>query len=577
MHENDAGRGRPVAQPFAPRLVRDEARDEVLDEGGPAREIRDPAVREIADSLADLFLGPSAEGPAGKPSRSAGVATSDAGAAGAGVVREQPETRDTRPSRAIPAPVEMVVLGHLPVLAGAWLTQYATQAAQSLGKPIALARLEPGGLSIDLFGVPKDVAVDRRSTLSEALDAARGLVGGWLLRVDELAEAGLAESPRVGSITLLSGVSESSIVAAYRTLKAIAQRAGNRASEQHEERDEPAELRIALLGATAERARDASGRIRKAAATFLGRPVGVIVCAERIGLTSMRSLYRGGFEGDGARLLEMVGTMQASDVVKRSGVLKVEEAPNEARHIEIKPSKPAPRMLGQDTDESEIEDATGLSIGDAGVSVGESADAPSALEELLADDDWLLEPETGVTDHSGVQHTDAGTPSPTLVPTEAKETGVASPTTHGATVFHGGPTPTIERPGVVETRRETQDAQSYAALLGLSPLPIRCPDAPRVELAVDSGGGLHALALDELSAGMQAGRAGVAALLAADAWARTNMDLLSRAMPFVKGGEVSLHLLTRVPAASRDLLGTRVKVHLLARASEPGDVCVGLN
>ena len=127
-------------------------------------------------------------------------------------------------------------------------------------------------------------------------------------------------------------------------------------------------------------------------------------------------------------------------------------------------------------------------------------------------------------------------------------------------------------------------AQGASLLLGFSVLPISCPDAPGVELAADSAGGLHAVAFDEVSSAAAmvghvgaAGRVGVAALLSVEAWATANAGLIARAVPFLRAGPIGLHLLTRVPAAARDLLATRVRVHLVARASAPGDVCVGLN
>jgi len=213
------------------------------------------------------------------------------------------------------------------------------------------------------------------------------------------------------------------------------------------------------------------------------------------------------------------------------------------------------------------------------------ASTGSDLEDLLREDEWLLEPQAiGTGEGLGVEGA-----SPAPMSTSAPKSQPS-----GAEPIVGVDTPMARiAPAALTASTKAPSAGSQAGLLGLSGLPIRCPEALRVELAVDASGGLHAIVLDEISveSGMAGGpvpthgpapasgtgRAGVAALLAADAWARTNMDLLSRAMPFVRAGDVTLHLLTRVPAAARDLLGTRVRVHLLARASGPGDVCVGLN
>ena len=126
MKDQEGAGGRAATRPFAPRLVRD-------DDAVPGHPVglHDPTVREIADSLADLFLG--SEGPAAPMAR----------AVERGVGRRGAEGSDRRGLRAAAreARIEMVVLGHLPVQAGAWLTQYAVHAAGATGRPVAVARL----------------------------------------------------------------------------------------------------------------------------------------------------------------------------------------------------------------------------------------------------------------------------------------------------------------------------------------------------------------------------------------------------------------------------------------------------
>lgn len=504
MKDQEGAGGRAATRPFAPRLVRD-------DDAVPGHPVglHDPTVREIADSLADLFLG--SEGPAAPMAR----------AVERGVGRRGAEGSDRRGLRAAAreARIEMVVLGHLPVQAGAWLTQYAVHAAGATGRPVAVARLDPTGLTIDICGLPTDSAVDRCASVESAIAWAGGRAATWLLRVDDLAEATVAESARIDAITLLSGVSESSIVAAYRALKGLVQRAGGRGEPPA--RDHPPELTIALLGASQERAREASARVRRAAATFLGGPVGVAVCAERIGPTGARTVYRGPYEGDAMSLIERIGGSVGR------------EYPCGAR-----PESAA--MRGTDWAGGSDEDA------------------------------WLLEPVPArdqAPEGSVVRglEVDAGEGNAAGGLASGEPCGVSSSAPSGA----GCGTDVVAAGG------------SLSSLLGLTAVPLRCPEAPRVEIAADGSGGLHAVVLDELSDGPGGeagpGRVGVAALLAAEAWIRANAGLIRRAMPFVRGDGAVLHLVTRVPAAARDLLGTPVKVHLIARASAAGELCVGLN
>src|SRR5262245_60178627 len=82
------------------------------------------------DALTDLFLG---EAPAARPAPAPHPAT----------------------SLAEPAPavcVEALVLGHLPVLASAWATQYARQRSVGLGGPVVLLKIRAGEATLDLVG-----------------------------------------------------------------------------------------------------------------------------------------------------------------------------------------------------------------------------------------------------------------------------------------------------------------------------------------------------------------------------------------------------------------------------------------
>jgi hypothetical protein len=125
----------------------------------------------------------------------------------------------------------------------------------------------------------------------------------------------------------------------------------------------------------------------------------------------------------------------------------------------------------------------------------------------------------------------------------------------------------IERPTLSEPLGEThgEEPSLTAHVPGLSALPVRCPRAPKIELAVDGLGGLHLLAWHDALRELHAARA----------WSADHCELLSMACAEQRldaKGSVTCHLFTDEPAAVADLHGTELRLHVLARL-EPGMTC----
>lgn len=192
------------------------------------------------------------------------------------------------------ARIEGLVLGHLPVLAAAWVVQYAKHAADESNQTVGLVRVQGGQVWVDLvqprgatprnssrIGAP-GVATDLRGAISVAAREA----GRWLVRVDEIDEPELLTTPGVGAVTLLTGADMPAIVASYRTIK-------NLCGEEPVAMDAVSRVRLAIMGADDAAAAEAEARIAKASRTFLG---GSIACAARVGKiapSSTRVVYRG--------------------------------------------------------------------------------------------------------------------------------------------------------------------------------------------------------------------------------------------------------------------------------------------
>lgn len=250
------------------------------------------------DALAELFLG---DGPLA-PAR-ASESPSD-----------QPRTRDLNAARAssmlditpdgppppaagkgqsiapdphaeatsLPEPrIEALILGHLPVLASAWVGQFTKISVESAGGCVALLRVRAGTTSVDLFDA--DAEVQPCSTIEAAIRAANAHARRWLIQVDETDEPTLASLPSIGSLTLLCGSDDAAVVACYRTLKSLGSR------------DETSEksVRLAIMGAAGDKSKAASDKLAAASRTFLGREVELVPGATKVSAWNSRTLFRG--------------------------------------------------------------------------------------------------------------------------------------------------------------------------------------------------------------------------------------------------------------------------------------------
>lgn len=249
------------------------------------------------DALAELFLGGESPAkhplsarvepkpvapPADPPLRLAGLDGED----------EEPTASATIPPRAI---VDAVILGSLPVYASAWILQHARCESLRAGRPVALVRVLSGECAVDVVGLAPDAAPKRPfATLEDALAFVGAECARVLLRTGETSEHDLASHASVGAITILTGVDDPALVAAYRTIKAI------HACEKP--------VRVATMGAPSEDARRAYDKIARAAASFLETPVEFAGNVEKIEPAPSVCLHRGVSRSSIATILDAVAT-----------------------------------------------------------------------------------------------------------------------------------------------------------------------------------------------------------------------------------------------------------------------------
>lgn len=225
------------------------------------------------DALADLFL---TDDPV--PARASAAPSPPKPVTRAPQVEAARVAPRLEPARAA---IELLVQGHLPVRAAPWISQFARACASDSASGVALIRLSAGALSVESFGVSEAPAVDGAS---EALRWASHMPSAVVV-LDEIHQADLLADPRVDAITLLCGTDDAAIVAAYRTLKAIA--------PLLPEADGSARLGVALVADDQASASSAFQRLEKACSVFLARPLRLRACITKIAPTGARAVYRG--------------------------------------------------------------------------------------------------------------------------------------------------------------------------------------------------------------------------------------------------------------------------------------------
>jgi len=300
----------------------------------PAPAVSGPAESHAAeyDALADLFLTDGAFAPVlarpveavAPPASSSRIGLRLADDAAPAGVRRGASRGDDRASARTAVRFEGVILGHLPVLAAAWVPQLARHLAEQGGHPIALLRLQGGQVWIDLVapqGVPGERDARPILSLNAAIAAAVAQASLWLVRVDEPSEPDLFAMPELAAVTLLTGADDAAVVASYRTIKALCE--GVLSAGDSDQGARPV-LRLAVMGADDDRAGEAEQKLQRAATTFLGRGIEPAIRVGKIRPSSSRPLYRGEAVEGVARVLERIraaasaGSGDSSDVIPQA-------------------------------------------------------------------------------------------------------------------------------------------------------------------------------------------------------------------------------------------------------------------
>lgn len=520
--------------------------DLFLGEGGPALASTRPGVPEAVVKPpvgAAVASSPTAHATAAPALKLAGEQSSPPRAAppprpSHGPSNQRPPSHPTRR----PDGFEAIALGHLPVMASAWAMQYVRSVAAERQQPVAVLRVGAGRVSLELVGEASIASAESFEKLAEASRAAARLTDLWLLRVDEPNETLLGEIEGVRAITLLTGADEVAVASCYRAIKGYLD-LGLIARDD----DEGAglTLRLAIMGATPERAADAAGRIRRAASTYLGCSVQSVICAPKIAPSTARTLFRQDSEQP---IKDVVAAVIAAwDAPETTAAPAETAAPVNIAAPSITPmiviAPPASAAAAPDA----LDDL---------ITAAEFAQrvAPSAPERLIPE--RLIE-QAPAPEQPGVQpaerptdrQADRPTERPADRPTERPSERLIEPAGSHSRI---GP-----RAGI-----ENSPAPLCSHIPGLTPLNIRCPFAPGAELACGSDGTLHILG----HAGSDMPRV-IELLVAAASWADVHAEILRQIRPSLRAGQTRtvLHVMTERPKEVRPLIDSDIRLHALVR------------
>ncbi|MHC5022537.1 MAG: hypothetical protein ACYTGG_01320 [Planctomycetota bacterium] len=424
---------------------------------------------------------------------------------------------DGRPADDDPAAttmIELLVVGHLPVRAGLWLTPCADAVARQAG-PSILLRLDAEEATLQLLRGHVDAArALSRATLPRAIEQLAGSAGRWLVRAPVETPPETIVSAGADRITILSSADDAAVVAAYQIIKGLV------AAAAESEIPLPS-FGLAIVGSDEDSARHVLQRLNRATSSFVGVELQLVLCLPRMdaGVASTCHLR---FADE---TVPAVGEVVQWIAAARSATLLELGAADEP--------EPEPEPVASIAPEPAIPPRAPTPIADADVSP-------------------------------------APVPAPPIPDAEETEVAAAPPLVEAIRAGHEAPPRSVKLPPKTDRHLETKapspvqepDENGRPVPLaryvdGLEPMAARCPGHERVELAIDTGRRLHLLGPEDALRDMRV----------VERWARQHREILAMAcpqQPFDAAAPAVLHIFASEPIRVADLHGSDVFLHVLA-------------
>ena len=461
------------------------------------------------DELATMFLSPPAREQA-RPTNPHAMS------------RPSTTTSNTSrvPKRHTAPTMELLVVGHLPVRAGLWLTPYADAVARERG-PTALLRLDGDEPTLQVLRAQGSVAAPPHGTgLGDALNAFSGAIDHWIVRTSgahtpvDLLAAG------VDRLTILSSGDEAAVVAAYQIVKELSQQAAETDATVPT-------VGLAIVGCERDVAEEIIDRLNRTTVSFLGVEVQLAMCLSRMDAGVKSSCYAQlagqacPLPADAVAVIQHAAAGATNDAAPSAVIGRVHAERNHSNG-----------MAAEDLLRRPFAQPAARSI-------------PNAPPEAVV--------------------------PPVKAPVSAPPIPAAAPIKLAPKPSTNVEAKQMRQPHEPSERGRPIGLGQHSA--GLTVLPMRMPGHESVELAVDSAGRLHMLGRE----------ASLRELNIVEHWAISHREILAMAcsqFATKAAADVVCHVFTDQPATLADLHGTGLRLHVLAPVSMGGQTtwyCAPLN
>ena len=338
--------------------------------------------------------------------------------------------------------VTIALCGHLPVMAGLWVTQYADRLAAEVG-PTGLVRLEGGRCILEVLRPGGELAerIESRpqgDLVEQVSQLASSGIRRWIVCVDDR-DAASAVRAGADEVVILTAPDKPAVIEAFRLAKTASARVVDPSL---------LDLGLVLVGTDDEWADALANRLSRVSSRMLDRELPVRGTVKRIDVVegSVRRMFA---EAARAPVDEVVESIIESLSVAEAAELEVGDR-RSSRPVEDEP--PSLRLA----DEFGGHPVRPIRIAPAAATASEPSDAESVPASFPTP-----------------------TPTPTSTPASAPE------------------------PEVVSNRPTSVGAEDWARSLGLEPIRWSIPAASSVRFAADDSGRLHLLASDRETSSLQ--------------------------------------------------------------------------
>jgi len=486
--------------------------------------------------------------------------------------RDEPASQGSSAGPAKSASIELLIVAHLPVRGGLWLTPYADAVART-GGPVALVRLDGEHPTLQqLRGAEPTGAPPTDLTLREAIGELMPSTPAWIVRAPAKTSATKMLQAGADRITILTSADDAAVVAAYQAIK-------NLLDDFDADVGCLPPIGVAVVGADEEKARDMVARLNATAEAHLGITVPMTLCLPRMDAGILSTRYLSFTNEDCPPLGKVVRMIDET----RRGVGRVRLAPP---HDEGPWHPAAPAVESAPASPGEAVQVAAAPVQPTVAAVDEFIAAEVANDVR---DEWLDEPVTPTAFNEAQARIDEDLIEsdveflprmPGIVEVlRAKvdeEAFSVAPEWMPEPEKPRRPTMKVRPKPVLEVEpKQSLDAREPAAdggrpmalaehVDGLIPILPRCPGHERVELALDAAGRMHLLTQEDF----------LRELFVVEPWARAHRELIGMACSgrtIDPRGRIVKHIFTARPIDVSDLHQSDLRLHVLAPVKVKGE------